>query len=237
MDAAVGTGWARLAPIQQQGLLEGVQVTVTSRVQRTPDFEPGVAEYWGTITSTLWADDEPGPGGDDPVRAAWDGLPGAQPVDDDDQVTVALGHIRVLLADLTYGVDQVWDACDALDADVEALGESLLRHRDHLNRLATGGGSGVVLLDRVEVDPAWRGRGIGAVAAGLLLQHWSFGAVAALALPMAPDAVGAQRDAARTGLTRYWSRLGFAPVTDDDDVLWLPLAPGWVSPMEPDADR
>lgn len=112
-----------------------------------------------------------------------------------------------------------FDALDDLSWDLAAFARLLRRgYYEILTELrgedpresAAPTAAGVVLVDRVCVDPAWRGLRLGLLGTGLALRELRRGAAFALLYPMQPGlGADAERSASRRNLTRYWSELGF----------------------------
>jgi GNAT superfamily N-acetyltransferase len=153
--------------------------------------EPAVQQWWVTAVERDWErGDEKG----DPIEE-----------------TVALMHlVKGSLLD-----PSLWDQLDALEADLEAVASALLDQeagqlRDEVYERIEGLGSSLLILNSVTVSTAWRGRGVGALLAGLALQVLGDDAACIATYPAPLD--GSQGEARRLAigkLEKVWTQLGF----------------------------
>lgn len=128
-----------------------------------------------------------------------------------DDETADLGHIGGVLFDEDTG-ELVSDLEDQID----------------------GLGDGVLIIDSVQLDPAWRGRGLGPLLVGMVIEYLGAGR-RFVALQAAPterrNAAGevvdkisdGERGAAKEKLGALWSQLGFEFFKDDIWILDLAL--------------
>lgn len=86
-----------------------------------------------------------------------------------------------------------------------------------------GFGTGLLIMDRVNVWPAWRGRRLGPLLAGAMVNRVGVGcrAVACFPAPIEEEDVAteAKRAAAQARLRRIWQQVGFRPWRDGVHVL------------------
>ena len=152
---------------------------------------PGVQQWWVSAVEHDWE------------RTDEHGEPAEE--------TVALLHIvKGSLLD-----PSLWDQLDSLEADLDAVGGTLLDRetgglRDEVYERLEGTGSSLLILNSVTVSTAWRGHGVGALMAGLALQVLGDHATCIATFP-APldDAQGQARARAVGKLERVWAQLGF----------------------------
>lgn len=118
-----------------------------------------------------------------------------------------VGHIEIVFVD-PYDPN-AFDLLDGTDADLGVIGEALLDvgdggrskgwHRDLMERFEPIGGS-LLILNRVDLTPEWRGFGIGVLLAGLAMKRLSRGCQGAAVYP---------DQAAADKLGTVWAQLGF----------------------------
>jgi GNAT superfamily N-acetyltransferase len=144
--------------------------------------------------------------------------------DDDEQV---IGNAHIVRCRL--GDPRVFDLLDALDGDLSAVGSVVLdpssgEPAGPVEDLIEGFGENFLILDRVELLPGWRGRGLGRWFAAEAIEVLSDGGtfVAAYAAPM-DDSEGAERRRAESKLKGVWGDIGFEPLRGNVMVLDLAL--------------
>lgn len=113
-----------------------------------------------------------------------------------------------------------WEVLDAVDDDIEEFG-ALLDEDLNLDDTAVGGDGmidALLIAERVEVDPRWRGRGLGPMLLAQSILDHSAARMVLVALTPAPyqmvDADGAARQKRGGELRVLWARLGAKPVND-----------------------
>jgi hypothetical protein len=122
-----------------------------------------------------------------------------------------------------------YDLLDAHSADLEAIaGEAFDLDTGELcadlEDLLEGPDAGVLVLDRVRVEPCYRGREIGPLVAACALATLRQGCGVALCFPSPlenPAAPGPDLDAAVARLAAVWAKVGFEPYTNGVHVLDL----------------
>lgn len=161
---------------------------------------------------------------------------------DGQSVVVHVGDIEIIRID-PYRRD-AFDLLDAHSADLARIGEIVLKH-------GTGGlnpmledelempGTELLILNRVQLAPEWRGFGIGVLLTGITIQRLSGGCQVVVCDPASlvhiddtdddngeggDTADTASNQASRAKLSEVWSQLGFAPFRDGVHVLDLALA-------------
>lgn len=138
-----------------------------------------------------------------------------------------IGTISVLSVDLRECEDP-WDALDSSNDDIAHIGDVVFDV--NTGQLAEGlasrlhdTGDRVLVLDRVELVPAWQGKGVAALLIAETLELMRTGCRAALCLPGPLDR-GAEEDyeagydEAVRRMTKVWSRVGFRPFAEG---VWL----------------
>jgi GNAT superfamily N-acetyltransferase len=134
---------------------------------------------------------------------------------------------RIHLVRGALGEPQLWDAPDALEADLEAVASTILDPNtgelvDDLDSWIEPGGEQLLMLNSVVVEPDWRGYGLGALLAAVALQTLAPGARLAAAYPAPIDrSRGPARAAAVAKLGKVWAGLGFVSFRDGVWVLDL----------------
>jgi GNAT superfamily N-acetyltransferase len=145
--------------------------------------------------------------------------------DDDHEQVIGNAHIvRCRLGDPT-----VFDLLDALDGDLSAVASVVLdpssgEPAGPVEDMIEGFGENFLILDRVEMLPGWRGRGLGRWFAAEAIEVLSDGGtfVAAYAAPM-DDSEEIERRRAESKLKGVWGDIGFKPVRGNVMVLDLAL--------------
>ncbi len=131
-------------------------------------------------------------------------------------VTVGrMSFVRVRM----FGPDHPWEAMDSYTGDVSRIGEVVLDVADGRwepafeTALAHPVGD-LLVMDRVILEPPWRGLGLGAVLAGAAIRRLSQDCVAVACEPGSADGrelTDAQHREAAAKLSRVWERIGFEP--------------------------
>lgn len=109
----------------------------------------------------------------------------------------------------------VFDILDSEDAEFSMIGEAICGPGGDLNDDLNCWGK-LICLDRVRVEPAYRGHGIGPLLAGLSLDVLRGGCSLAICYPAPIESRprGTGRAKARAELGRIWSKVGFEPYRD-----------------------
>ncbi|MFC8669019.1 hypothetical protein [Streptomyces sp. NPDC057199] len=139
-------------------------------------------------------------------------------------ITVSrMSFVRVRM----FGPDHPFEAMDSYTGDVAGIGEVVLD--------VAGGGwepafeaalahpvGDLLVMDRVVLEPAWRGFGLGPVLAGAEIRHLSQDCVAVVCEPGSADGRELTADQDREAaakLGRVWVQIGFEPFQDGVHVL------------------
>ncbi|MEU9992847.1 hypothetical protein AB0E10_39900 [Streptomyces sp. NPDC048045] len=139
---------------------------------------------------------------------------------------VAVGRMSFVRVRM-FGPDDPFDAMDAYTGDVSRIGERVLDvgrsgfTRDFEEALAHPVGD-LLVMDRVILEPAWRGFGLGPVLAGTAIRRLSQGCTAVACEPGSADGremTEEQHHEAAAKLGRLWSTIGFEPFQDDVHIL------------------
>lgn len=144
----------------------------------------------------------------------------AEDVEDDtlddlrDMVVGRMSFVRVRM----FGPDRPWEAMDSYTGDVAGIGEVVLDVAsgewapDFAAALAHPVGD-LLVMDRVILEPAWRGFGLGPVLAGSAIRRLSADCVAVVCEPGSAEGQSEQTDAeleqARGKLAAVWAQIGF----------------------------
>lgn len=127
-----------------------------------------------------------------------------------------IGSFEIVRAPL--GHPDVWWRLDELSVDLSQIGAAVIDAEsgellEDLDEVLQGAGESWLILHSAQLQPPWRGYGVGALLAGIALQRLSMGAVLAATYPgplnETPDA--AAHEAAVTKLGHTWARLSFTP--------------------------
>lgn len=120
------------------------------------------------------------------------------------------------------GPDHPWEAMDAHSGDVARIGESVLDvatgqwSADFEKALAHPVGD-LLVMDRVVLEPDWRGFGLGPALAASAIRRLSNDCVAVVCEPGSADGremTETEHAAARRKLAAVWARCGFVPFRD-----------------------
>jgi GNAT superfamily N-acetyltransferase len=121
-----------------------------------------------------------------------------------------------------FSPDHPWEAMDSYIGDVASIGETVLDVAsgewapDFEAALAHPVGD-LLVMDRVVLEPDWRGFGLGPILAGSAIRRLSAGCVAVVCEPGSADGremTEAQHQAARRKLAAVWAQIGFNPFRD-----------------------
>lgn len=145
--------------------------------------------------------------------------------EDGEAATIHVGDIEIVLIDPYRRY--AFEALDGHSADLSYIGGAILvpgaagldpAFADRLECFGTG----LLILNRVQLAPEWRGFGIGVLLAGLAIQRLSGGCVAAVCHAAPIDDDPDQTEAAADKLGDVWAQLGFRHFRDG--VYYLDLA-------------
>lgn len=126
-----------------------------------------------------------------------------------------------------FGPDHPWEAMDDYSGDVARIGESVLDvaegewSKEFEQALAHPVGD-LLIMDRVVLEPDWRGFGLGPVLAASAIRRLSNDCVAVVCEPGSADGrelTDADHEVARRKLAEVWARCGFVPFRDGIHVL------------------
>lgn len=127
-----------------------------------------------------------------------------------------------------YGPDHPWEAMDSYTGDTAGIGEVVLDvasgqwDPDFEAALAHPIGD-LLIMDRVILEPSWRGFGLGPVLAGAAIRRLSAGCAAVVCEPGSAEGQREQSDAdlaqARVKLAAVWAKIGFEPFREGVHVL------------------
>jgi GNAT superfamily N-acetyltransferase len=140
-----------------------------------------------------------------------------------------VGGVSVLEVDLLT-CDDPWGALDGSNEDIAHMGGAVFDEMtgqlsEALESRLGRSGSRVLVLDRVELEPAWQGHNVAALLVAETLEWMRLGTRVAVCLP-APlhrgDASPEQYDESIRRMQQVWSQVGFQPFRDG---VWL-LEPG-----------
>lgn len=137
-----------------------------------------------------------------------------------------VGDCRILILRVeearVEGVDLLGDVLDAHTSDLAEIGTVLLdpEENDLREDLRLSAPGDLMILDRVRLDPLYRGEGLGPILAGASIHQLSRGCagVACIPAPTEGDLKEAARAQAIMRLRSTWALLGFRHV---DDNVWL----------------
>lgn len=136
-----------------------------------------------------------------------------------------VGSISVLAVDL-LACDDPWGALDGSNEDIAHIGGAVFDEMtgqlsEALDSRLARGGSRVLVLDRVELEPAWQGQNVAALLVAETLERMRLESRVALCLP-APlhrdDVSPEQYDESLRRMQQVWSQVGFHPFREG---VWL----------------
>ncbi|MGW1641547.1 hypothetical protein [Streptomyces lavendulae] len=126
-----------------------------------------------------------------------------------------------------FGPDDPWHAMDDYTGDLCHIGQAVLDvdsgewAPDFEETLANPVGD-LLVMDRVVLEPAWRGFGLGPMLAGAAIRRLSEGCAAVVCQPAPADGrklSKAQSREAEAKLAATWARIGFTPFRSDIHIL------------------
>lgn len=212
------------------GELQQVQLEMISHAALAgiDDTDPGVLEWDAQVTLSMWPDDD----GSRPWDTDADLALTTVPLNDN-----AGGHNVVIFRThgLVIDLGTVRDVAAALDTRSADYAEftvlfgnertnygTLQLSSDLENRLMSAGGHQVVIIDRAQVAPAWRG--LGGVGRLLISRVVAWIAAAPCLVAVYPFPIDldqqarddpAVREPALAQVRRTWASIGFSPFTAD----------------------
>ncbi|MFI9811376.1 hypothetical protein [Saccharothrix variisporea] len=157
--------------------------------------------------------------------------------DDDGEVVQGIGHILAYTVEFESMADPFGEL-DAETADLSDIAAAVFDSSGDLDAslddMVEAFGSGMLVIDTVRLEPAWRGYGLGPLCVGLMIERLAAGRrlVVLRAAPaerrtakgeVVEESSDAERDIAVAKLGRLWSRLGFEHFKDEVWVLDLGL--------------
>jgi GNAT superfamily N-acetyltransferase len=121
-----------------------------------------------------------------------------------------------------FGPDHPFEAMDSYTGDVSRIGEVVLdvaegRWEPAFEAALAHPVGDLLVMDRVILEPPWRGLGLGPVLAGAAIRRLSQDCVAVACEPGSADGrelTEAQHREAAAKLSRVWERIGFEPFQD-----------------------
>ncbi|MDU9000786.1 hypothetical protein [Streptomyces mirabilis] len=126
-----------------------------------------------------------------------------------------------------FGPDHPFEAMDSYTGDVAGIGEVVLdvaggEWSEAFEAALAHPVGDLLVMDRVVLEPAWRGFGLGPVLAGSAIRRLSEGCVAAVCEPGSADGrelSEAEHREASVKLGLVWEKIGFKPFPDGVHVL------------------
>lgn len=149
----------------------------------------------------------------------------------DDESGCHVGDLQLVCID-PYRITDAVVVLDAYDADLGLIAETVLDQQEgglqrDLEARLEPHGSDLLVLHEVQLNPQWRGHGIGVLLAGQAIKRLSGGCQAALCYPAPLDwperEDPTQWQAAVATLSSVWSQLGFEHFRNGVHVLDLAL--------------
>ncbi|MEU1707604.1 hypothetical protein ABZ478_19700 [Streptomyces sp. NPDC005706] len=151
---------------------------------------------------------------------------------DVDQVTldpiedVAVGRMSFVRVRM-FGPDDPFQAMDAYTGDLSRIGETVLdigrsKFAHAFAKTLAHPVGDLLIMDRVILEPAWRGFGLGPVLASVAIRRLSQDCVAVACEPGPADGremTEEQHHQAAAKLARLWSTIGFEPFQDGVHIL------------------
>jgi GNAT superfamily N-acetyltransferase len=128
----------------------------------------------------------------------------------------AVGTLSVVALDLV-ACDDPWGALDSSNEDISHIGDVVFDEMTgqlspELDARLAHTGERVLVIDRVELEPDWRGHGVAALLLAETLDRMRAGVRAAVCLPAPLHRTGEAQDSYETGLRRMqqvWQEVGF----------------------------
>lgn len=130
-----------------------------------------------------------------------------------------VGEVDVIGIDLHTCLDP-WEALDSSNADIAHIGDVLFdmntgQLQEEIASRFPPVGRRLLVLDRIELQPEWQGRNVGALIAAEGLDHLRAGARLAVCLPgpldRPPGVPDEEYRRAGSRISGLWSQLGFRP--------------------------
>ena len=145
--------------------------------------------------------------------------------EDAPDVARRVGELQLLVVDLLTCPDP-WGALDSSNDSIAHIGDTVFdantgQLSERLDGVLGRAGHRVLVLDRVELEPAWQGHNVAALLAAEALDHLRTGCRVALCLPGPLDRTGVsaeEYDEAVRRMQGVWKQVGFRPF---DDGVWL----------------
>ncbi|MEU3910322.1 hypothetical protein [Streptomyces sp. NPDC029721] len=154
---------------------------------------------------------------------AWADADDDAPREFEDVPVGRMSFVRVRM----FGPDNPWRAMDDYTGDLAHIGFAVLDRDygewapDFEEALAHPAGD-LLVMDRVVLEPTWRGFGLGPALAGAAIRRLSEGCAAVVCQPAQADGrqlSKKERCEAELKLAQTWSRIGFTPFRDDTHFL------------------
>jgi GNAT superfamily N-acetyltransferase len=135
-----------------------------------------------------------------------------------DMTVGRMSFVRVRM----FGPDDPFEAMDAYTGDVSRIGETLLdvgrcEYAPAFEKALAHPVGDLLVMDRVILEPEWRGAGLGPVLAGAAVRRLSQDCVAVACEPASADGremTEEEHRQAAAKLGRLWSTIGFEPFQD-----------------------
>ncbi|MBL6991616.1 MAG: hypothetical protein ISR65_17660 [Bacteriovoracaceae bacterium] len=165
--------------------------------------------------------------------------------DDEDPIGSVYCYVIQVQEIVNYGVELI-DVFESIDDELFEYYTCLFsqnRYKDSLSEIAEPGlGLDLLIVDYLEINPKWRGTGLGLIAGLRTLQNFRRGCRYVAITPFPPQCAGwasgqmeskrqkmqqldQGQDKATKALTRYWQHLGFKEVDDSGIFILSPLTP------------
>lgn len=191
--------------------------------------DPGTMDWWGSASISDWPIDDDDREAVDPEESKQSGVALSTEDIGDGGLRMTILQAHGLVIDL-WRIQSIYDALDARSQDYAGFipmfgGRGRYGQLDLVDELEESlnpGGSQVVILDRVQLAPAWRGCGGVGRLLTIRLLHWLCDDPRAVALkpfPIDLDEDQKQDKAvfqeAMTTVRRTWKSIGFEPFSDD----------------------
>ncbi len=137
-----------------------------------------------------------------------------------------VGELHLVAVDLVRSVDP-WAALDSSNDDLAHIGDTVFdmntgQLSEMLDSSIPRGGDRLLILDRVELEPAWQGHNLAALLVAESLDQLRPGCRVALCLPAPlerrPDETDEQYQSSVERMRHVWSQVGFRPFRDG---VWL----------------
>ena len=195
----------------RKAMVSGLFVSIGTELDAEEDFPPGASDYRSAFCARVFPEDL-----DDEALEQVAMSEGVR--EEDGALIIPVGHGHFVLCDLQVSSQDIWEALDAREGDLETVGSLVLDlDNDGLSEdlpidIEPFMG-GFIIVNNVEINPAWTGAKLGLLGTALALRHWSFGCGLAALYPMKPGAKGIERDTSSAALAKYWGQLGFVELS------------------------